>query len=183
MTEIVVSPLPKWTLDTFEGKIIAAWIGYSDIGGDRIEFAGDTESEDDEDIVLLEMDAEEVAELARLADEAGTPVGKELARVLRDPEGTEVLNEFFGKIDISSLRSVIEFPNEAGKGDRIMEVDDLLASLVSRFTDEIPYAEVTWARGATLVTPDGVEWFKKASARDKRLEDYLASVGILAQQP
>lgn len=179
MTEIVVSPLPKFVLDTFEGKIIAAWIGYHDLGAD-VEFAGDTENEDDEDIILLEMDAAEILSLAQLAEEAGTQIGKDFARILRDPEGAEILNEHYGKIDISAIRTVIEFDNENGKGSRMLEVDDLLASLVSRFPEEIPFAEVTWARGATLVTPSGIEWFDKAGRRDARKEEYVASLGDAA---
>lgn len=175
MTEIVVSPLPSFVLGTFEGKILAAWIGYSEVGG-AIEFAGDTENEDDEDIILLEMDDAEVLALARLAEEAGTQLGRDFARVLRDPEGSDVLNDHYGKIDISAIRSAIEFDNENGGGRRILEADDLLASLVSRFPDDIPFAEVTWARGATLVTPSGIEWFDKAGRRDARKDEYVASV-------
>jgi hypothetical protein len=177
MTEIVVSPaLPKWVLDTFEGKIIVAWIGYTEVGGGAIEFDGDTENEDDEDIILLEMDDAQVLALAQLADEAGTQLGKDMARILRDPEGSEILNEYFGKIDVTAIRTALELPDEGGKGTRILEVDDLLASLISRFPEEIPFAEVTWARGASLVTPSGVEWFEKASKRDARKEEYEASL-------
>jgi hypothetical protein len=178
MTEIVVSPaLPKWVLDTFEGKIIAAWIGYTEVGGGAVEFAGDTENDDDEDIILLEMDDAQVLALAQLADEAGTQLGKDMARLLRDPEGAEIVNQHYRQIDVTSIRSALEFPDESGRGMRILEVDDLLASLVSRFPDEIPLAEVTWARGATLVTPGGIEWFKKASKRDARKDEYEASLG------
>jgi hypothetical protein len=74
MTDIVISPsLPKWILDTFEGKFIAAWIGFRD-HGDLIEFEGDTEDEDNEDIILLRMDADEVAAFAQLGEEAGTQI-------------------------------------------------------------------------------------------------------------
>lgn len=178
MTDIVVSPkFPRWVLDTFEGKLIAHWIAFAEIGSE-IEFAGDTENEDDEDVILLQMRPEEVVGLANLADQAGTSLGADVARILRDPEGSEILNEFFGKIDITAVRCALERDDESGDRKRMLEVDDLLASLVSRFPSEIPFAEVTWARGATLITPDGVEWFEKAGQRDARRQDYEASLGV-----
>ena len=103
MTEIVISPpLPKWVLDTFEGKFIAHWIGYTGVGDDKIQFEGDTENEDDEDIILLRMDPPEVEAFAQLGEEAGTEICQGIARLLRDPEGTEVMSGFYDKIDISA---------------------------------------------------------------------------------
>jgi hypothetical protein len=163
MTDIVVSPiLPRWVLDTFEGKFIEAWIGSRSKGGDFVEFDGDTEADDDENIILLEMSPSEVKELALLAEDAGTPICKQIARLLSDPEGTNVMNEYFGKIDISVIRCEVDIKDKDGKF-RMLEVDDLLHSLVSRFPEQIPYAEVTWARGAAFITPSGIEWFKKES--------------------
>jgi hypothetical protein len=101
----------------------------------------------------------------------------DIARLLRDPEGTEIMNEFFGKIDISAIRYELGLPNEKEPGTRMLEVDDLLLSLISRFPDQIPYAEVTWARGATFITPAGVEWFDRSSLLEPRREEYLASLG------
>lgn len=180
MTEIVVSPtLPKWVLETYEGQLLAHWIGYSE-SGDQIEFSGDTENEDDEGMIPLDLTSEEVLALADIAEKSGAPLGLELSRVLRDPEGAEVMNDYLGKIDITAMRCVLEQKNENADGMRSLEVDDFLASLVSRFPSEIPFAEVTWARGATLVTPAGVEWFKKAGERDARKEEYEASLGAMA---
>jgi len=162
MTEIVVSPpLPKWVLDTFEGKLIASWIGYGEEADGLIEFAGDTENEDDEDIILLQMNDAEVAEFAALAEEAGTPICRRIASLLRDPVGSEIVNEHLGKIDVTAMRMEAMVPSESREGVRMLEVDDLMHSLITRFPDQIPYAEITWARGGTFITPEGIEWFDK----------------------
>jgi hypothetical protein len=182
MTEIVVSPhLPKWVLDTFEGKLLDAWIGCSSEQGDLVEFTGNTENEDNEDIILLEMNPDEVKEFAVLAEEAGTPICKDIARLLKDPEGTGIMNEYFGKIDISSIRIEVEIKDEKGR-NLMMDPDHLLLSLVSRFPEEIPYVETSWARGGTFITPSGVEWFKKKAPLEARKAEFLASMKAEARK-
>lgn len=188
MTQISVSPeLPNWVLDTFEGKFIAWWIGTpvrsTKDGVEVLEFEGDTENEDDEDMIFLEMDAGEISELARLAEEAGTPICLKIAGLLRNPEKGDIMNGYYGFIDISAIRVALELKNENGQGNRMLEVDDLLHSLVSRFPDKIPYAQVSWAGGATFITPEGVEWFKKDRLLEGRRDEYLATLAAPALQP
>lgn len=173
MTEIVVSPLPKWVLDTFEGKLLDAWIGSRSLEGDLVQFAGDTENEDEEDIILLEMNPTEVKEFAKLAEDAGTPICRDIARLLNDPEGTDILSAHFDKIDITAIRMEVELRDE--KGDKVMlDPDHLLLSLVSRFPEELRYVETSWGRGGTFITPSGIEWFKKKAPLDARREKFLA---------
>lgn len=173
MTQITVSPLPKWVLDTFEGKFLEAWLG-SHTKGDLVEISGDTENEDNEDIILLEMTPAEVKEFAVLAEEAGTPLCKDIARLLKDPAGTEIMNGFFGKIDITAIRMEVELKDEKGQ-NLMMDPDHLLHSLVSRFPEEIPYVETTWERGGTFITPAGVEWFNKKAPLESRKVEFLAA--------
>jgi hypothetical protein len=173
MTHITVSPLPKWVLGTFEGKFLEAWLG-SHSKGDLVEISGDTENEDDEDIILLDMTPAEVKELALLAEEAGTPLCKDIARLLKDPEGTDILNGFYKKIDITAIRMEVELKDEKGN-NLMLDPDHLLHSLVSRFPAEIPYVETSWERGGTFITPSGVEWFKKKAPLDARRAEFLAA--------
>jgi hypothetical protein len=173
MTQITVSPLPKWVLDTFEGKFLEAWLG-SHATGDLVEIAGDTESEDEEDIILLDMTPAEVKEFAQLAEDAGTPICKDIARLLKDPEGTEIMNGFFGKIDIAAIRMEVVLKNKKGE-NLVMDPDHLLHSLVSRFPEEIPYVETTWERGGTFITPEGVEWFNRKAPLEARKAEFLAA--------
>jgi hypothetical protein len=172
MTEIVVSPLPKWILDTFEGQLLRYWIGYKE-QDDLVVFDGDTEGDDEEDIILLELKEGELAALADLADEAGTTLCKSLAALLRDPVNTGVMNDYFGAIDITCLRC------EAGiveDGENVMmDPDHLLHSLVSRFPEEIPYVETSWHKGGTFITPSGIEFFKTQKAIDTRRKEHIAS--------
>ena len=118
MTEIVISPsLPKWVLGTFEGKLIASWIGYSEVEAGMIEFAGDAE--------------------------------------------------------ITAMRMEAMIPSEGTEGGRMPGVDDLMHSLIAKFPDQIPYAEVTRARGCTFITPEGIEWFDMAALLQARREEFL----------
>jgi hypothetical protein len=174
MTVIVVSPLPKWVLGTPEGKLLDAWIGSRPKGSELVEFAGDTENEDEEDIILLNMTPPQVAELALLAEDAGTPICRDIARLLKDPEGTNIMSDFFGKIDITAIRMEVELKDKKGN-NLMMDPDHLLQSLVSRFPEEIPYVDTSWSNGGTFITPSGIEWFKKQAPLDARRAEFLAA--------
>lgn len=174
MTAITVSPLPKWVLDTFEGKLLEAWIGWRPKGDEHVEFVGDTECEDEEDIILLNKSPAEVKELAKLAEDAGTPVCRDIARLLNDPEGTDIMSDFFGEIDITSIRMGVGLKDEKGN-NLMLDPDHLLHSLASRFPDEIPYVETSWDRGGTFITSSGTEWFKTKASLDTRRAEFLAA--------
>lgn len=178
MTEITVSPLPKWVLETFEGKFLQAWLGYY-AKGDLVEFSGVTENEDDEDIMLLEMTPDEVKELALMAEEAGTPICKEVARLLNDPVGTDIMNGFYKKIDITAIRMEVVLKDEKGR-NVMLDPDHIIHSLVSRFPEQIPYVETSWSRGASFITPAGIENFRRDVLLASRREEYLASMASAA---
>lgn len=173
MTIVTTSPLPEWVLDTFEGKFLQAWLGSAESDG-MVVFEGDTENEDEEDIILLEMNDAEVAKLAALAEMAGTEVCNKIARLLKDPKGTEIVNEFYGKIDISAVRYEAGLTDSEG-GLLMVDPDHLLHSLASRFPEEIPFVETTWGAGGTFITAAGIEWFKKRKDLEARKSEFAAA--------
>jgi hypothetical protein len=180
MADVDVSPsFPAWMLDgTFEGRILNAWLGHYGRDG-QVEFSGDTDPDGEDNIKGMRLDADGVAELLSLAKEAGTHIGDEVARLLSDPEGNDLYNGY-GEIDVGAIQMGVEI---AGGGSRMMDVDDLIQSLVARFPEQIPYAQVAWKGGGTFITPDGIEWFKGNSKLDKRREEYLASLPAPTRKP
>lgn len=163
----VVSPLPAWVLETFEGRFLDAWIEGVPDGGDQIKFSGNTDLRQSGFDTILKLHDIGLDDLVGLSEESGTPLAGLAAKLLTDHA---VLNAILSNHDEINLRVFVEQAGDLGNGEfhRPLTVEDFLFSLVSRYPDDIPFVETADDRGIKLITGSGIEPFKSAKALRER---------------
>lgn len=178
----VVSPLPEWVLDTFEGRFLDAWIGCVPHGGDHVRFSGNTDLRQNGFDTVLKLHDIGLADLVVLCEESNTPLANLAVRLLTD---RKTLAAMFSNQDEINLRVFVAWAGDLGQGGphRPITVEDFLFSLVSRYPDDMPFIETADAQGAKLITPLGIEPIQNPKAMRRRKSELGSSQTPSSQTP